>query len=53
MNEKIHDLAILYLSKQDISSLTPQQLYEQYEAVHNELKEYAKCKKSDGITILK
>lgn len=53
MSEKLHDLSVLYLSKQDISSLTPKQLYDKYQAVYNELKEYSKSDKSEGITVLK
>ena len=53
MSEKIHDLAILYLSKQDISALTPEQLYDKYADIYSELKEYSKNQKSEGVTILK
>ena len=29
-NNAIHELVMLYLSKRDISSLTPEQLYDEY-----------------------
>ncbi len=37
-NEKIHDLTMLYLSQQDVSSLTPAQLYVRYKTVFDEIK---------------
>ena len=53
MSEKLHDLTILYLSKQDISTLTPSPLYDKYQDVYNELKCYSKDQKPNGVTILK
>ena len=53
MNEVIHDLTILYLSKQNLSDLTPEQLYEKYKNVYSELKEYRKGQNAEGVTILK
>lgn len=53
MNQIAHDLAILYLDHQDISSLTPVQLHDKYIAVYTELEEHQKSKKKDGISVLK
>lgn len=53
MNEKIHDITILYLSQQDISSLTPKQLFDKYEAIYAELKEHHKNKPHNDVTIMK
>lgn len=53
MDKQLHDLTILYLSKQDISSLTPEQLYNKYKVVYKELKDHHKKNHSDGISVLK
>ena len=53
MNQISHDLAILYLEHQDISSLTPAQLYDKYKAIYAELQEHQKSQKKDGVSILK
>ena len=38
MSEKLHDLTILYLQKSDISNLTPEQLFDKYNEVYNQMK---------------
>ena len=37
----IHDLAILYISKQDTENLTPSDFYDEYLKAANEIKEYS------------
>jgi len=53
MTEKLHDLTILYLQKSDISNLTPEQLFDKYNEVYNQIKTYQKSTKDPNISILK
>lgn len=53
MQEKLHDLTILYLQKTDISKLTPEQLLDKYNEVYNQMKAYQKSNKDSDISILK
>lgn len=38
----IHDLTMLYLKNQDISQLSPSQLFEKYRETYNEIEKAAK-----------
>ena len=40
-------LAIIYLQNQDLQDLSPKQLYDQYQAVYNELEAYSKSQKTN------
>ncbi len=52
MSDIYNQLAILYLQNQDIKSLSPAELYEQYRKVLNEITQEAKKYKT-GTTVLK
>ena len=53
MSEKLHDLTILYLQKSDISNLTPEQLFDKYNEVYNQMKAYQKSNKDSNVAVLK
>ena len=53
MNQISHDLAILYLNHQDISSLTPAQLYDKYKVIYTELQEQQNSQKQNSVSVLK
>ena len=52
MSDIYNQLAILYLQNQDIKSLSPAELYEQYRKVLDEITQKAKQYKT-GTTVLK
>ena len=39
-NKVIHDLTILYLSKQDLSSLTPERLCDEYKKTYEAIEKH-------------
>ena len=53
MSEKLHDLTILCLQKSDISNLTPEQLFDKYNEVYNQMKAYQKSNKDSNVAVLK
>ena len=53
MSEKLHDLTILYLQKSDISNLSPEQLFDKYNEVYNQMKAYQKSNKDSNVAVLK
>lgn len=53
MSEKLHDLTILYLQKSDISNLIPEQLFDKYNEVYNQMKAYQKSNKDSNVAVLK
>lgn len=56
MSNIAHELTILYLQKQDISNLTPKELYCKYIKYINTYTQIAECQKANkttGMTVLK
>lgn len=47
MSETVHDLTLLYLQHQDLSSLSPEELYDKYKETYNQIYAYHKSKKKN------
>lgn len=52
MDEVVHALTLLYLQQQDISSLSPEELYDKYRDTYDRIKTYRKPQKKSGVTVL-
>ena len=53
MSETIHDLTLLYLHHQDLSSFSPEELYDKYKDTYDKINIYHKSKKGSSMSILK
>lgn len=53
MAEIIHDLTILYLQTHDFKSLSPEELYDQYKKIYDQIKTHKDSKKNPGVSVLK
>ena len=53
MGEIIHDLTILYLQTHDFKSLSPEDLYDQYKEIYDQIKTHKDSKKKSGVSVFK
>lgn len=53
MSEKIHDLTLLYLRNQDLSALSPEELFDKYKEIYDKIKTYQKSCKESNVSVLK
>ena len=52
MSETVHALTLLYLQHQDLSSLSPEELFDKYKETYDKIKAQQKSKKESNMSVL-
>lgn len=52
MDKAIHAITMLYLQQQDLSSLSPEELYDKYRNAYERINTHHKSQKKSSVTFL-